>query len=165
MEVAECFGADVEMLGTERPGTDTAGVETLGIETEAADVAIDNTDDATLDTEAATDETEAAADEVSGEMAEVADATTDEAEVTTPVTFTPHCPIGLLPGNADMDPLTTSLIGDGMLQLVVGSFKPPMRPGHLSIPESPASQLSMICWRVSTSQPEIYCFISIFTTI
>jgi hypothetical protein len=59
--------------------------------------------------------------------------------------FTPHLPIGLLPGNASITPKTCSLMALGMLQEVEGSFKPPIRPGHLSIPESPASQLSMIC--------------------
>lgn len=43
--------------------------------------------------------------------------------------------------------------GLGMLQEVDGSLTPPIKPGHLSIPLSPASQLSMICWRVGTSQP------------
>ncbi len=41
-----------------------------------------------------------------------------------------------------------------------GSLSPPMRPGHLSIPLSPASQLSMICCSVGWSQPEICRFVS-----
>jgi hypothetical protein len=67
--------------------------------------------------------------------------------------FTPHLPIGLSPGNASITPKTCSLMALGMLQEVEASFKPPIRPGHLSIPESPALQLSIICWRVATSHP------------
>jgi hypothetical protein len=59
-------------------------------------------------------------------------------------TFTPHGPMGLLPGSLDNVPEMTSLIGLLMLQEVDGSFSPPMRPGHLSIPASPALQLLMI---------------------
>jgi hypothetical protein len=58
---------------------------------------------------------------------------------------TPHPVTGLLPGSASNTPWIFSLIASGMLQEVLGSLTPPIRPGHLSIPESPASQLSMIC--------------------
>lgn len=58
---------------------------------------------------------------------------------------TPHLPTGLLPGSLSKTPSMTSLIGLSILQDVEGSFNPPIRPGHLSIPELPASQLSMIC--------------------
>lgn len=66
---------------------------------------------------------------------------------------TPHCPIGLLPGKAFMTPVIVSSMADLMLHEVESSLRPPMRLGHLSIPELPASQLSMICWRVASSQP------------
>jgi hypothetical protein len=63
--------------------------------------------------------------------------------------------IGLFPGNAVRLPVIVSWIASGMLQEVDGSFMPPMSPGHLSIPLSPALQLSIICCRVGTSQPLI----------
>lgn len=104
------------------------------------------------DSPAAEVETTGSAAEVtgSGEATEVAvleDATEAAAEEagTGAATFTPHCPTGLLPGNCDKVPVMVSLIAESMLQEVEGSLSPPMRPGHLSIPESPASQLSMIC--------------------
>ena len=62
-----------------------------------------------------------------------------------PAAATPHAPRGLLPGNAVRSPLITSSMGHWMLQEVLGSLSPPIRPGHLSIPASPALQLSMIC--------------------
>ena len=68
---------------------------------------------------------------------------------------TPHCPSTLLPGKDLMAPVMVSEMTLGMLHVVDGSLRPPMRPGHLSIPAEPASQLSMICWRVGTSHPEI----------
>lgn len=81
-------------------------------------------------------------------------AATEEAPVPAlGTTSTPHWPMGLLPGRAGTTPETTSLMALLMLQDVEGSLIPPIRPGHLSIPESPASQLSMICWRVASSQP------------
>jgi hypothetical protein len=67
--------------------------------------------------------------------------------------FLPQGVTGLFPGSLAMSPMTISLTAQGMLQLVERSLMPPMRPGHLSIPLSPASQLSMICWSVGTSQP------------
>ena len=70
-----------------------------------------------------------------------------------PPTGTPQAPIGLLPGSLDIVPLITSLTGLTRLQEVDGSFSPPMRPGHLSIPASPASQLLMIWVKVAVSQP------------
>jgi hypothetical protein len=72
-----------------------------------------------------------------------------------PVTGTPHAPRGLLPGNSSSVPKIVSSIGHWMLQEVDGSLIPPIRPGHLSIPASPALQLSMICFRVGSSHPEI----------
>lgn len=69
--------------------------------------------------------------------------------------LTPHSPIGLFPGSLGRTPKITSSTGQTMLQLVEGSLRPPIRPGHLSIPLSPESQLSMICCRVATSQPEM----------
>jgi hypothetical protein len=69
---------------------------------------------------------------------------------------TPHAPRGLFPGNFSMTPVICSLIALGMLHEVPGSLSPPIRPGHLSIPASPALQLSMTCCRVVTSQPAIY---------
>lgn len=80
-----------------------------------------------------------------------------------PGAATPHWPRGLLPGNAFRAPLMVSWTGLWMLQEVDGSLSPPIRPGHLSIPESPASQLSMICWRVFTSQPDIWLEVSCMT--
>ena len=68
---------------------------------------------------------------------------------------TPHCPSGLSPGNLERTPSICSSIADGMLHEVLGSFRPPIKPGHLSIPLSPASQLSIICCSVCTSQPAI----------
>ena len=62
-----------------------------------------------------------------------------------PAPLEPQGVMGLFPGKASKDPTINSLMGDTMLQEVEGSLSPPMRPGHLSIPESPASQLSMIC--------------------
>lgn len=62
-----------------------------------------------------------------------------------PAGATPHSPIGLLPGRAVKVPVMVSWMADGMLQVVLSSLSPPIKPGHLSIPESPASQLSMIC--------------------
>lgn len=62
-----------------------------------------------------------------------------------PAGVTPHSPIGLLPGRAVKVPVIVSWMADGMLQVVESSLIPPIKPGHLSIPESPASQLSMIC--------------------
>jgi hypothetical protein len=70
-------------------------------------------------------------------------------------TVPPNPTIGLVPGNASKTPRTSSLIAESMLQVVPESLIPPRSPGHLSIPASPASQLSMICWRTSTSQPLI----------
>jgi hypothetical protein len=69
---------------------------------------------------------------------------------------TPHCPSGLLPGNFGSTPSICSLIGHWILHEVLGSLSPPIKPGHLSIPLSPASQLSIICCNVVTSQPEIW---------
>lgn len=57
----------------------------------------------------------------------------------------PHPVTGLSPGRASMVPEMVSGTRLAMLQLVDASFKPPMSPGHLSIPLSPASQLSIIC--------------------
>lgn len=57
----------------------------------------------------------------------------------------PNPVTGLLPGSFDNIPKTFSLIGDCKTQLSEGSLTPPMRPGHLLIPELPVSQLSMIC--------------------
>ena len=67
--------------------------------------------------------------------------------------FVPQPVIGLSPGKAERTPVISSLTADTMLHEVEASLTPPMRPGHWSIPESPASQLSMICWRVGMSQP------------
>ena len=63
--------------------------------------------------------------------------------------------MGLLPGKAERTPSICSLTDDWMLHEVDGSLIPPMTPGHLSMPESPASQLSMICCRVGMSHPAI----------
>jgi hypothetical protein len=71
-------------------------------------------------------------------------ATGAEAGGAPPTGATPQEPIGLLPGSLAIVPLITSLIGLTRLQEVDGSLSPPMRPGHLSIPASPASQLLMI---------------------
>lgn len=79
----------------------------------------------------------------------------DDTGVDPPAGATPHEPRGLFPGNASMTPRTVSWIGDSMLQESEGLFSPPIRPGHLSIPESPASQLSMICCKVAWSHPEM----------
>jgi hypothetical protein len=72
-----------------------------------------------------------------------------------PPTGTPHCPRRLLPGNLARTPSTCSSIGHWILHEVLGSLTPPISPGHLSIPLSPALQLSMICCSVVLSQPEI----------
>lgn len=93
-------------------------------------------------------------DEATGADEAAAEATGAADEAAGEEAPTPHCPIGLLPGRADMVPKMVSWIGLTMLQVVEGSLRPPIRPGHLSIPASPALQLSMICWRVVTSQPE-----------
>jgi hypothetical protein len=69
---------------------------------------------------------------------------------------TPHCPSGLSPGNLERTPSICSSIADGMLHEVLGSLRPPIKPGHLSIPLSPASQLLIICSSVSSSQPAIW---------
>jgi hypothetical protein len=68
---------------------------------------------------------------------------------------TPHPVIGLFPGRASSTPWMFSSIASGILQEVLASLIPPINPGHLSMPESPASQFSMICWRVGTSHPLI----------
>jgi len=66
---------------------------------------------------------------------------------------------GLLPGSAVSFVVSVESMvknsgpSDGMLHEVLGSLRPPMSPGHLSIPESPALQLSMICCRVAGSHP------------
>jgi hypothetical protein len=57
----------------------------------------------------------------------------------------PHPVIGLSPGSFESEPNITSSMGDEMTQLSAGSLTPPMRPGHLSMPSLPESQLSMIC--------------------
>ena len=62
---------------------------------------------------------------------------------------------GLLPGKALRTPSMVSGTDDWMLHEVDGSLMPPIRPGHLSMPESPASQLSIICCKVGTSHPAI----------
>lgn len=64
--------------------------------------------------------------------------------------------MGLLPGSFSKTPVMVSGYGFAMLQEVEGSLTPPMSPGHLSIPLSPASQLSMICCKVATSHPETF---------
>lgn len=84
----------------------------------------------------------------------------DAGVVDPPAGATPHEPRGLVPGKASKVPEMVSSIADWMLQEVEGSLSPPMRPGHLSIPESPASQLSMICCKVAWSHPEIYEIVS-----
>jgi hypothetical protein len=66
---------------------------------------------------------------------------------------------GLFPGNA-LNTVASAMVKSsgtaaGILQEVLGSFKPPISPGHLSIPASPALQLSMICCRVPGTHPEI----------
>jgi hypothetical protein len=58
---------------------------------------------------------------------------------------TPHSPTALLPGKISIISVILSSIALGMLHELLGSLSPPIRPGHLSIPASPASQLSMIC--------------------
>jgi hypothetical protein len=73
-----------------------------------------------------------------------------ETELTTELTAggepeTPHPVTGLLPGNASSTPWMFSLMASGILQDVLASLIPPISPGHLSMPESPASQLSIIC--------------------
>jgi hypothetical protein len=89
---------------------------------------------------------EVAGVEATGELADFDEATGAAEEAGAgAAALTPHCPIGLLPGNLDIAPKMVSWIAELMLQEVEGSLSPPMRPGHLSIPESPASQLSMIC--------------------
>lgn len=61
-------------------------------------------------------------------------------------TVPPHPTMGLLPGSASSVPAIFSLGSAGeMLQEVEGSLRPPIKPGHLSMPLSPALQLSMIC--------------------
>ena len=87
-----------------------------------------------------------------GDAAEEPDDAVDEATVELPTELlaggepeTPHPVTGLLPGSASNTPWMFLLIASGILQDVLASLIPPIRPGHLSIPESPASQLSMIC--------------------
>lgn len=62
---------------------------------------------------------------------------------------------GLLPGKALRTPSMVSGTDDWMLHEVDGSLMPPIKPGHLSMPESPASQLSIICCKVGMSHPAI----------
>lgn len=57
---------------------------------------------------------------------------------------------GLFPGRAVRLPVMISSMGDATVQLVDESRA--VTPGHLSIPESPALQLSMMFCRVDTSQ-------------
>jgi hypothetical protein len=72
------------------------------------------------------------------------------------VPLVPQPVTGLLPGKALRTPSMVSATGDWMLHEVEGSLVPPIRPGHWSMPESPASQLSIICCKVGTSHPAIY---------
>jgi hypothetical protein len=67
----------------------------------------------------------------------------------------PQPVMGLLPGKMLRRPSMISGTDDWMLQEVDGSLMPPIKPGHLSMPESPASQLSIICCKVGTSHPAI----------
>jgi hypothetical protein len=71
------------------------------------------------------------------------------------VSLVPQPVTGLLPGKAARTPSMVSWTASSMLHEVEGSLTPPIRPGHWSMPESPASQLSMICCRVGTSHPAI----------
>ncbi len=64
----------------------------------------------------------------------------------------PQPATGLFPGSLFRTPVTTSSTMGAMLHFLLGSLRPPMMVGHLSMPESPASQPSMIAWRVGSSQ-------------
>jgi len=94
--------------------------------------------------EDATEEAEEEAEEAAEEEPDWVETIEVEVEAAV-VTFTPHCPTGLSPGNFSMKPKISSSIAELMLHVSEESLIPPMIPGHLSIPESPASQLSMIC--------------------
>jgi hypothetical protein len=158
-------------VGTVATGVeDSAGatvLATVGVDTSLAPAAKDSTDAAEEPfTGAAAEVAGAAGVELLDGAAEVAGvklstAAADDAEVDPPVGAAPHEPRGLFPGNASMVPRIVSLIGHSMLQESEGSLSPPMRPGHLSIPASPASQLSMICCKVVWSHPESYEFVSL----
>jgi hypothetical protein len=71
-------------------------------------------------------------------------ATTVAGAGATSATGTPHCPRGLLPGNLSRTPEICSSTAEGMLQEVLGSLSPTIKPGHLYITLSPELQLSMI---------------------
>ena len=77
----------------------------------------------------------------------------EETEGDGAVPLVPQPVTGLLPGKALRTPSIVSRTGDGILHEVDGSLTPPIRPGHWSMPESPASQLSIICCKVGTSHP------------
>ena len=104
---------------------------------------------------AAEGEAGGAADGAADGATDGATGATAEGAVAGGLALTPHCPMALLPGKAFMSPVTFSVMALGMLQDVDGSLRPPIRPGHLSIPAEPASQLSMICCKVGTSHPEM----------
>lgn len=66
---------------------------------------------------------------------------------------------GLFPGNFSRTPSISSGTRLGMLHVVEASLMKPAS-AHLSIPESPVSQLSMIFCKTDSSHPEIYICIS-----
>lgn len=64
----------------------------------------------------------------------------------------PQSPTLAPPGRDDILPKTVSGTKFGTVQSL-SLFSPPGMFGHLSIPADPASHVSMIVWRASSSQP------------